>query len=35
MIELNRIQFTSQAPSHVEITKMLRTSQSESIIIDC
>ena len=34
MIQSNRIQLTSQTPSHVEITKMLNTSQSESRIID-
>ena len=27
MIQLNRIQLTSQTPSHVEITKILITSQ--------
>ena len=35
MIQLNSIQLTSQTPSHVEITKILSTSQPESIIIDC
>ena len=35
MIQLNRIQLTSQAPNHVEITKILSTSQRESKIIDC
>ena len=35
MIQLNRIQLTSQASNHVEITKLLSTSQSESRIIDC
>ena len=35
MIQLNRIQVTSQTPSHVEITKMLSTNQPESRIIDC
>ena len=35
MIQLNRIQLTSQTPNHVEITKIVSTSQSESKIIDC
>ena len=35
MIQLNRIQLTSQTPSHVEISKMLSTSQPESRTIDC
>ena len=35
MIQLSRIQLTSQAPNHVEITKILSTSQCESRIIDC
>ena len=35
MIQLNRIQLTSQTPNHVEITKILSTSQRESRIIDC
>ena len=35
MIQLNRIQLTSQTPSHVEITKMLSTDNRESKIIDC
>ena len=34
MIQLNRIQLTRQTTIHVEITKMLRTSQPESRIID-
>ena len=34
MIQLNRMQLTSQPPGHAEITKMLSTSQSESGIID-
>ena len=34
MIQLNRIQLTSQNASHVEITNMLSTSQSESRIVD-
>ena len=33
MIELNRIQLTSQTPSHVEITKMLSTSQPERLLV--
>ena len=35
MIQLNRIQWTSQTPAHVEMTKTLSTSQRESRIIDC
>ena len=35
MIQLNRIHLTSQTPKHVEITKVLSTSQRESGIIDC
>ena len=35
MIQLNRIQLTSKTASHVEITNMLSTSQSESRIVDC
>ena len=35
MIQLNRIQLTSQTPNHVEMTKILSTSQHESRIIDC
>ena len=35
MIQLNRIQLTSKATNHVEITKILSTSQRESKIIDC
>ena len=35
MIQLNRIQLTSQTPNHVEITKILSTSQYESRIIEC
>ena len=34
MSQLNRIELTSQTPSHVEITKMLSTSQYESRSID-
>ena len=33
MIQLNRIQLTSQTPNHVEITKILSTSQRESSIV--
>ena len=35
MIQLNRIQLTSQTTNRVEITKMSSTSQRESKIIDC
>ena len=35
MIQLNRIQLTSQTINHVEITNILNTSQSESRIIEC
>ena len=35
MIQLNRVQLTSQTPNHVEITKILSTGQRESKIIDC
>ena len=35
MIQLNPIQLTSQTPNHVEMTKMLSTSQRESRIIEC
>ena len=35
MIQLNRVQLTSQTPNHVEITKFLSTGQRESKIIDC
>ena len=35
MIQLNRIQLTRQTPNHVEITKIVSTSQPESKIIDC
>ena len=35
MIQLNRIQLTSQTTNHVEITKILSTSQRESGIVDC
>ena len=35
MIQLNRIQLTSQTTNHVEITKILSTSQRESGITDC
>ena len=34
MIQLNRIQLTSHTTSHVEITKILSTSQRESKVID-
>ena len=34
MIQLSRIQLTSQLPSHFVITKMLSTGQPESKIID-
>ena len=35
MIQLNRIQFTSQTPNHAEITKILSTGQCESGISNC
>ena len=35
MIYMNRIQLTSQTTNHVEIIKILSTSQRESRIIDC
>ena len=35
MIQLNRIQLTSQTPNHVEMTEILSNSQCESRIIDC
>ena len=35
MIQPNQIQLTSQTKNHVEITKILRTSQRESRIVDC
>ena len=35
MIQLSRIQLTSQTRNHVEITKVLSTSQRESKIIPC
>ena len=35
MIQLNSIQLTNQTRNHVEITKILSTSQRESRIIDC
>ena len=35
MIQLNRIQLASETRNHVEITKILSTSQRESRIIDC
>ena len=35
MIQLNRIQLTSQKTNHAEITKILSTIQPESKIIDC
>ena len=35
MIQLNRIQLTSQTTNHVEMTKILSTSQGESRTIDC
>ena len=34
MIQLNRIQLASQTPSHIEITKMISTSQPKSRIIN-
>ena len=34
MIQLNQIQLTNQTTNHVEITKILSTSQRESRIID-
>ena len=34
MIQLNRIQLSSQTPDHVEITKILSPSQRASRIID-
>ena len=35
MIQLNRLQLNSQTTNHVELTKILSTSQRESRIIDC
>ena len=35
MIQLNRIQLTSETPNHVEITKILDTGERESRILDC
>ena len=35
MIQLNRIQLSSQTTNHVEITKTLSTSQRENGIIEC
>ena len=35
MIQLNRIQLTSQTPNYVEMTKILSTSQRENKNIDC
>ena len=35
IIQLNRIQLTSQTPCYVEITKMLCINQPERTIIDC
>ena len=35
MIQLNRMRLSSQAPNHVEITKILSTNQRESRFIDC
>ena len=35
MIQLSRMQLTSQSPSHLEITKMLSISQAESRIVEC
>ena len=35
MVQLNRIQLTSQTPNHAEMTTILSTSQGESKIIDC
>ena len=34
MIELNQMQLTSQTTNHVEITKILSTSQRESRVVD-
>ena len=34
MIQLNRIQLTSQTPNQVEMTKILRISQRESRIMN-
>ena len=34
MIQLNRLQLTSQTTNHVEITKIVSTNQCESRIID-
>ena len=34
MIQLNRMQLTSQTTNHVKITKILRTIQRESRITD-
>ena len=34
MIQFNRIQLTSQTPNHVEIIRILNTTQCESRIID-
>ena len=33
MVQLHRIQLTSQTPNHVEMTKILSTNQRESRII--
>ena len=35
MIQLNRIQLTSQTTNHVEITKIVSTNQRESRLSDC
>ena len=35
MIQLNRIQLTSQTTNHIESTKILSTSQRQIRIIDC
>ena len=35
MIQLNRIQLTSQTTNHVEITNILNTSQRESLFNKC
>ena len=35
MIQLNRIQLTSQTPCHVELNKILSAGQPKSRVIDC
>ena len=35
MVQLNRMQLTSQTPTYFEIIKVLSTNQPESRIIDC